>query len=163
MQVSSDVTAVTPILKERAQRRDHDLGPLRMSQARCLGLHEANDVRRSEPTELNFSVAEEALEKTPHRLSVQTNRRRGEPTIAQKILLELLSDPASWRYRRRVPGHLVVSIGDTESGELMKRKGVAASAATLQPSLIEVAGYVGRRDAAVLDAALIEPGHEVRH
>lgn len=43
----------------------------------------------------------------------------------------------------------------------MKRKGVAAPATSLQPTIIEVVSYMCRHEALALDPALIEPGHEV--
>jgi hypothetical protein len=54
MQVDDDLATVAPILQERAQSRGHDLSALWMVQPRCFGLHEANDVRRSDLIEPNF-------------------------------------------------------------------------------------------------------------
>ena len=134
-----------------------------MSQARGVGLHEANDVSWSELTELNLTVAEDVPEKTPNRIAVQTNRRSGEPTLAQQILLKILSHSTSWRNRNGLLGACDVPIRCNESGEPVKRKDVAASASSLQPTIIKVVSYMVRPEAAVLDSMLIEPGHEVIH
>ena len=161
MQVDRDVAAVAAILQERAQRRDHDLGALRMSKAGCFGLHEANDVSSSEPMKLDLVFAEDLPQESSNRIAIQTNRGSGEPALAQQILLECLPNLMIGRDcggRRRYRGSS--SIG-TKPNESMERVGVAAAAPSLQPSIVKVLGSIARLHAAGLDLALIEPSHEV--
>ena len=131
MQVDDDLAAVAPILQERAQSRGHDLGPLWMAQSRRIGLHEANDIRRSELIKANLCVAKGTLKKALDRIAVQANRRRGEPAFAQQILLEFPPNSQDWRNHNRLLGTHLESIGSNELGKRLKCECVTAPSAPL--------------------------------
>ncbi len=161
MQVGDDLATVAPILQERAQCRGHDLGALWVTQTCRLGLHEANDIRRSELIEVNLCGAKCVLKKASYRIAVQVNRRSGEPAFAQQILFEFPSNSQGWRNHGQLLGTHLVSIWSNEPGKRIKCECVTAPSAPLQPTVIEVFSYMLRREAVALGPALIEPNREV--
>jgi len=101
------------------------------------------------------------LKKASDRITVQANRRSGEPALAQQVLLEFLSNSKSWRNRSWLLGACPVPIRGNESGERMEGEGVPASTPSAQPPAIEIVNYMLGRKALVLDHAQLEPSHEV--
>ena len=161
-QVCLDITKVAAVLQKRAQGRGHDLGPLRMVQTRRIRLYKANDVRSGDLAEPNFAVGEGVLEKASDRVAVQADRGCGQPTLARQVELEFLTGSQGRCRRSRLLG-LNCTISGSEPEKRMKRKGVAASAASMQPSMIQILTNVPSLDARAIDLALVEPGREVLH
>jgi integrase/recombinase XerD len=161
MQVGADLAAVAPVLQKRTQCRGHDLGALGVVQAGSVNLDETHDVSRGERAESNVSDAEGVHEEPCDSVAVQADRRRGEPPLALQILLELLSRSLGRRRRSRQFGLHDQSVTCAQLDEAAQSEGIAAPAASPQPPLGEVFGYMVGRDTEAIDLALVKPGCEV--
>src|SRR5574338_222288 len=160
MQISMNVAVVAPVLQECAERRGHDLGALRVMQADRLGLDETNNVGRVELTKSHFSRAEGVFEKAPNRIAIKADRGRREPALVLQIPLELLSYPTRWPHLLRIRRR---RLRRSEPDEATQGEGLAASAASMHPTLAEVLSRQRGREIPPFDSPLIEPNHEVLH
>jgi hypothetical protein len=134
-----------------------------MLQARCFGLHEADDVGSNEPMKLDFAFAEDLSKESSNRIAVQTNGSCGETSLADQILIEGQSSALRRRdYSGRRCRHIVLSHVGTKSSKSIECVSITASAPQVQPSMVKVLASVARCHAGGIDLALLKPSHRSR-